>query len=114
MLFFKDEVGMTSEHMKILLKNVENLSQMNLEKVVRQLHSSGLLDNSDKQNLLSDTTPVSQGVNMLLTKILPRKGPDAFEHFAKELEKVHPPMAQRLLQDSGIKGKNEGVHGIKP
>ena len=101
-----DDVGMTSQHKQILLNNAENLCQMNLGKVVPQLHLSGLLDDTDKENLLSDTKQASQRVDMLLTEILPRKGPSAFEDFARELEKVYPAMAHRLLQDAGIKGKN--------
>ena len=102
---YKDDVGMTSQHTQILLSNVENLRQMNLEKVVPKLHSSGLLDDTDKENLLSDTKQASQRVDMLLTEILPRKGPDAFEDFARELEKDYPTMARKLLQDAEIKGK---------
>lgn len=102
----RDDVGMTTQHKQILLSNVENLRQMNLDKVVQQLHLSGLLDDSDKQNLLTDTRLPSQRIDMLLTQILPRKGPEAFEDFAQELEKVHPSMARILLRDAGISGSS--------
>ena len=95
---------MTSQHKQILCNNVENLQGMNLEKVVPQLHLAGLLDEMDKEDLLSDTKQASHRVDMLLTEILPRKGPSAYESFTQELEKVHPSMALKLLQDAGIKG----------
>lgn len=95
---------MTSHHKQILRNNVENLQGMNLEKVVPQLHLAGLLDDVDKEDLLSDAKQASHRVDMLLTEILPRKGPNAFETFAQELDNIHPQMAHKLLQDSGIKG----------
>ena len=107
---YKDDVGMTTQHKQILLSNVENLRRMNLDKVVQQLYLSGLLDDSDKQNLLTDTRLPSQRIDMLLTEILPRKGPEAFEDFAQELEKVHPSMARILLRDAGISGNNLSLH----
>ena len=95
---------MTSHHKQILLNNVENLQGMNLEKVVPQLQLAGLLDDVDKEDLLSDAKQASHRVEMLLTEILPRKGPSAFETFAQALKNIHPPMALKLLQDAGIKG----------
>ncbi|CAH3025570.1 unnamed protein product [Porites evermanni] len=93
---------MTDQHKQILLSNFENLQQMNLNKVAEQLHSCGLLDDIDKQNLLSDTRQASQRMEMLLSEILPRKGPKAFEDFARELEKVHPKIARKLLEAAGM------------
>lgn len=93
---------MTSQHKEILRRNVDNLYGMNLDKVVT--HLSGLLDEQDKQSLLNASKPVSQRVDMLLTEILPRRGPTAFESFVQGLEKVDPSMAQRLQQGAGIKG----------
>ena len=98
------DVGMTDQHKQILLSNSENLQQMNLNKVAEQLHSCGLLDDIDKQNLLSDTRQPSWRIDMLLSEILPRKGPKAFEDFARELEKDHPKLAQKLLEDAGMTG----------
>ena len=98
------DVGMTDQHKQILLSNSENLQQMNLNKVAEQLHSCGLLDDIDKQNLLSNTRQPSWRIDMLLSEILPRKGPKAFEDFARELEKDHPKLAQKLLEDAGMTG----------
>lgn len=98
------DVGMTDQHKQILLSNSENLQQMNLNKVAERLHSCGLLDDIDKQNLLSDTRQPSLRIDMLLSEILPRKGPKAFEDFARELEKDHPKLAQKLLEDAGMTG----------
>ena len=95
---------MTSQHKQILLSNVENFREMELETLVPLLHSAGLLDDGDNEDLLSETKPASQRVDMLLTVILPRKGPNAFKNFVQELQNVHPEMAQKLLQDSGVKG----------
>ncbi len=97
-----DDTGMTSKHKEILRKNVENLHRINLDKLVT--HLSGLLDEQDKQNLLNAAKENSRRVDMLLTEILPRRGPTAFESFVQGLEKVDPSMAQRLLQDAGMKG----------
>ena len=98
------DAGMTDQHKQILLSNFENLQQMNLNKVAEQLHSCGLLDDIDKQNLLSDTRQASWRIDMLLSEILPRKGPKAFEDFARELEKVHPKIARKLLEAAGMTG----------
>ena len=98
------DVGMTDQHKQILLSNFENLQQMNLDKVAKQLHSCGLLDDTERQNLLSDTRQPSQRIDMLLSEILPRKGPKAFEDFARELEKVHPKIARKLLEAPGMRG----------
>lgn len=106
--FLKDDVGMTSQHKEILLSNVENFREMDLETLVPLLHSAGLLDSSDKEDLLSETKQASQRVDMLLTDILPRKGPSAFKNFVQELQNVHPEMAQKLLQESSEKGSSNG------
>ena len=98
------DIGMTEQHKQILLSNSENLQQMNLNKVAEQLHSCGLLDDTDRQNLLSDTRQASRRIDMLLSEILPRKGPKAFEDFARELGKVHSEIARKLLEDAGMTG----------
>ncbi|XP_078384574.1 uncharacterized protein LOC144667044 isoform X2 [Oculina patagonica] len=105
----KDNTGMTSQHKEILRKNVENLHRMSLDKMVTQL--SGLLDEQDKQNLLNFAKPVPERVDMLLTEVLPRRGPTAFDLFVQGLEKVHPSMAEKLLQDAGLKVTERQVHG---
>ncbi|KAM7451246.1 hypothetical protein ABFA07_001289 [Porites harrisoni] len=112
--FGKADVGMTDQHKQILLSNSENLQQMNLNKVAEQLYSCGLLDDIDKQNLLSDTRQPSQRIDMLLSEILPRKGPKAFEDFARELEKDHPKLAQKLLEDAGMTGAGSSLLLRKP
>ena len=104
------DVGMTDQQKKILLNNFENLQQMNLDKLAEQLHSCGLLDDIDWQNLLSDTRQSSQKIDKLLSEILPRKGPKAFEDFARELEKVEPNIAQKLLEDAGMTGTTPLYH----
>ena len=73
---------------------------------------SGLLDELDKQSLLNTANPASQRVDMLLTEILPRKGPKAFEGFVQALERVDPSTAQKLLQEAGIKGTVRESHKI--
>jgi len=47
---------------------------------------------------------------MLVTDILPRKGPAAFDCFVKELYVVNPKVADILLKDSGLKGNLKSVN----
>ena len=99
---YKDDVGMTRQHRQILRRNVDSLHRIDLEKLVA--HLSALLDDEDKQNLLNTAKPSYQRVDMLLTEVLPRRGPTAFHSFVQGLEKVDPSIAQSLQQDAGIKG----------
>lgn len=101
---FKDDVGMTSQHKKILRRNADKLHHVNLDKLVKQLPLSGLLDEEDKQNLLNHAKPAYDRMQMLLTDILPRRGPTAFHALLKGLEKVDPSMAHMLQQDAGMTG----------
>lgn len=93
---------MTKEHKDILRRNVDSLGHINLDKLVA--HLSAILDEEDKQNLLNPKKPAYQRVEMLLTEVLPRRGPTAFQSFVQALEKVDPSMAQRLQQKAGLKG----------
>lgn len=93
---------MTKEHKDILRRNVDSLGRINLDKLVA--HLSAILDEEDKQNLLNPKKPANQRVEMLLTEVLPRRGPTAFQSFVQALEKVDPSMAQRLQQKAGLKG----------
>ena len=93
---------MTSQHKQILCRSVDRFHHLDLDKLVPQL--SGLLDEEDKQKLLNATKPAIQRVRMLLTEVLPRRGPTAFHSFLQALEKVDPSMAQRLQQEAGMKG----------
>ena len=93
---------MTRQHKEILRDSVESLHHLDLNKMVAEL--SDLLDEHDKQNLLNATKPALQRVEILLTEVLPRRGPTAFESFVQGLEKVDPPMAQTFLQSAGMKG----------
>jgi len=67
-------------------------------------HLSALLDDEDKQNLLNTAKPAYERVDILMTEVLPRRGPTAFHSFVQGLEKVDPSIAQSLRQDAGIKG----------
>ena len=93
---------MTKEHKDILRSNVDSLHRINLDKLVA--HLSAFVDEEDKQNLLNPTKSAYQRVEMLLTEVLPRRGPTAFHSFVQALEKVDPSMAQRLQQEAGMKG----------
>ena len=93
---------MTREHRHILRRKVDSLHHINLDKLVANL--SGFLDEEDKQALLNPTKSANQRVEMLLTEVLPRRGPTAFHSFVQALAKVDPWMAQRLLQEAGMKG----------
>lgn len=93
---------MTKEHKHILRSNVDSLHRINLDKLVA--HLSAFVDEEDKQNLLNPTKSAYQRVEMLLTEVLPRRGPTAFHSFVQALEKVDPSMAQRLQQEAGMKG----------
>ncbi|KAJ7377788.1 hypothetical protein OS493_026355 [Desmophyllum pertusum] len=77
----RDDIGMTSQHKQILRRSVQNLHHMDLHKMLPYL--SGLLDELDKQSLLNTANPASQRVDMLLTEILPRKGPKALKVLCK-------------------------------
>lgn len=102
----KDDVGMTKEHKHILCRNVDSLRHINLDKLVAYL--SAFLDEEDKQILLNPTKPAYQRVEILLTEVLPRRGPTAFHSFVQALEKVEPSVAQRLQQEAGMKGSSNG------
>ena len=93
---------MTTQHKEILRRNADSLHRIDLNKLVA--HLSSLLDEEDKQNLLNTTKPANQRVDMLLTEVLPRRGPTAFSTFVQALEKVAPSMAKQLQQHAGIKG----------
>lgn len=105
--FIKDDVGMSSKHRQILLdlSNAKVLHDMKVDDVVRRLHSMLLLDDHDKE-LLDDTGLASERVDMLLTDILPRKGPHAFKSFVQELYSVNPKMASDIAKDAGLKGSS--------
>ena len=93
---------MTKEHKHILRKNVDSLHGINLDKLVP--HLLAILDEEDTQNVLNPTKSAYERVEMLLTEILPRRGPTAFRSFVQALEKVDPSVAQRLQQEAGMKG----------
>ena len=93
---------MTREHRHILHGKVDSLHHINLDKLVA--HLSALLDEEDKQNVLNPKKSAYQRVEMLLTEVLPRRGPTAFDSFVQALEKVDPSIAQRLQQEAGMKG----------
>ena len=95
---------MKSQHKEILRRNVDMLHRIDLDKLVKQPQLSGLLDEEDKQNLLNDAKPPYERMQMLLTDILPRRGPTAFYSLLHGLEKVNPSMAHILQQDAGITG----------
>lgn len=101
----QENVGMSSKHKLILCHNAEVLQEIKLEDLVSSLYLKKLLDDMDKDVLLDDTTAASTRKTMLMTDILPRKGPHAFESFVKELCHVNPLVAVRLLKDSGLKGE---------
>ena len=100
--FSTDDVGMTSEHKDILRRNAEKLYAMDPKELVPYL--SSLWDEHDKQVLLDDKKINTQKVDLLMTEILPRKGPKAFECFVQALERVNPSVAKQLLKESGMKG----------
>ncbi|XP_020610415.1 uncharacterized protein LOC110048990 isoform X2 [Orbicella faveolata] len=102
----KDDVGMTSQHRQILRRNVDSLHRIDLDKLVA--HLSALLDDEDKQNLRNTAKPAYERVDMLLTEVLPRRGPTAFHSFVQGLEKVDPSIAQSLQQEAGMKGSSNG------
>ena len=95
---------MKSQHKEILRRNVDMLHHIDLDKLVKQPQLSGLLDEEDKQNLLNDAKPSYERMQMLLTDILPRRGPTAFHSLLQGLEKVNPSMAHILQQDAGMTG----------
>lgn len=100
----EENVGMSSKHKQILRHNAEVLQGLTkLEDLVLRLHLKKLLDDIDKDLLLDDTRAISSRKTMLVTDILPRKGPDAFKCFVKELYLVNPQVADILLKDSGLK-----------
>ncbi|XP_068733322.1 uncharacterized protein [Montipora capricornis] len=105
--FIKDDVGMSSKHRQILLdlSNAKVLHDMKVDDVVRRLHSMRLLDDHDKE-LLDDTGLASERVDMLLTDILPRKGPHAFKSFVQELHSVNPKIASNIAKDAGLTGSS--------
>ena len=96
---------MTSQHRQILRRNVDSLHRIDLDKLVA--HLSALLDDEDKQNLCNMAKPAYERVDMLLTEVLPRRGPTAFHSFVQGLEKVDPSIAQSLQQEAGMKGINK-------
>ncbi|XP_074615788.1 uncharacterized protein LOC141875405 [Acropora palmata] len=97
-------VGMSSKHKQILRHNAEVFQGITkLEDLVLRLHLKKLLDDVDKDELLDDTRAISSRKTMLVTDILPRKGPGAFDCFVKELYIVNPKVADILLKDSGLK-----------
>ncbi|XP_067057441.1 uncharacterized protein [Acropora muricata] len=98
----KCEEGMLSKHKQILCHNAEVLQGIKLEDLVPSLHDKKLLDDMDKDLLLDDTMATSSRKTALITDILPRKGPDAFESFVRVLCLLYPQGAARLLKDSGL------------
>lgn len=95
---------MKSQHKEILRRSVDRLHPIDIDKLVKQLQLSGLLDEEDKQNLLNDGKPPYERMQMLLTDILPRRGPTAFHSLLQGLEKVNPSMAHMLRKDAGMTG----------
>lgn len=98
----EENVGMLSKHKQILCHNAEVLQGIKLEDLVPSLHDKKLLDDMDKDLLLDDTMATSSRKTALITDILPRKGPDAFESFVRVLCLLYPQGAARLLKDSGL------------
>ena len=102
---------MSSKHKQILRHNAEVFQGITkLEDLVLRLHLKKLLDDVDKDELLDDTRAISSRKTMLVTDILPRKGPAAFDCFVKELYVVNPKVADILLKDSGLKGNLKSVN----
>lgn len=97
-----ENVGMLSKHKQILCHNAEVLRGIKLEDLVPSLHDKKLLDDMDKDLLLDDTMAISSRKTALITDILPRKGPDAFESFLGVLCLLYPQGAARLLKESGL------------
>lgn len=110
--FSTDDIGMTSEHKDILRRNAEKLYPMDPKELLPYL--SSLLDERDKQVLQDDKKIKSQKVDLLMTEILPRKGPKAFECFVQALERVNPSVAKQLLKESGMKGSSNGKESPTP
>lgn len=101
----QENVGMLSKHKQILCHNAEVLQGIKLEDLVPSLHDKKLLDDMDKDLLLDDTMAISSRKTALITDILPRKGPDAFESFLGVLCLLYPQGAARLLKESGLNGE---------
>lgn len=105
-----DEVGMTTEHKKVLRTSCNQLSSISIEKLVPLLRK--LLDERDKQELQNTRKPSYDRVQMLLTEILPKKGPEAFQCFVEALKRIDPPKAEQLLIISEMKGSSNGEESL--
>ena len=96
---------MASKHKLILRHNSEVLQEIKLEDLVSSPPLKEILDDMDKDLLLDDTMAISSRKTMLVTDMLPKKGPHAFDSFTKALCLVNPQVAVRFLKDSGLKGE---------
>lgn len=104
---------MSSKHKQILRHNAEILQEITkFPDLVFALYIKKLLDDMEKELLLDDARTISSRKTMLITDILPRKGPDAFQSFVKELSIFNPQVAGVLYKDSGLKGKLKSVNKI--
>jgi len=101
----QENVGMLSKHKQILCHNAEVLQGIKLEDLVPSLHDKKLLDDVETDDLLDNTRAISSRKTALMTDILPRKGPGAFESFLRVLGLFYPQVATRLLKDSGLNGE---------
>ncbi|XP_019640518.1 PREDICTED: uncharacterized protein LOC109482271 [Branchiostoma belcheri] len=96
---------------KLLLRRYHRQLVRDMQTTRVLVQMLAVFDQSEEAEVLAGQTPTDRATRFL--KILPQKGPEAFEAFVNVLEKKQPELA-RPLREEGLRESASSKNGEKP